>query len=204
MDEYRRSLYSREKKELLDQLMLDKKTLASVIPPIVWDQLYDFTIDAYFQKQVEGALYHFEKRYALPDEPMSNRNHHWIGINPPPDSISLKELYSLTDRATKKYKFLSKYAYVAEAHTENGFRPHIHMMAITDEKPNRVITALANHYAVERSSIHCKAFKKGHLFGEHYDYITNLKTDSKDMYVQADINERNANDITHFSSNIQV
>ncbi len=101
--------------------------------------------EEYIRDVTDKSLAILKRRY-FPPIPPEEDNHLWIGINPPPDTISLESLHKKLITILSKYKWIEpdKYLATLEAHTDNGFRPHIHLMIISHEKPNRVISALAN------------------------------------------------------------
>lgn len=119
----------------------------------------------------------------------------WLGINPPPGAYTMLELYNKTQQAIQKYKMLQEHAWTIEAHTDNGYRPHIHMIIPGGTKPNRVITLLAKHYNIENQSIECKT---GHSYEEHIKYIKGEKKKEKVLNVEKDIEERKSLDIQNY------
>jgi hypothetical protein len=139
----------------------------------------------------------------LKEEPKSRPHHLWVGINPPPATYTMRQLHDLTHRIVKKYKWLENSAWTVEQNTEGGIRPHIHMMVAYSQNtaPIRVIKMLSNAFNIERHSIECKTHLNGYLFGEHLDYITNIKTDSKKILINRDISDRKENKIENYYLN---
>ncbi|WP_445775548.1 hypothetical protein, partial [Shewanella sp.] len=169
-------VYNREKKRILDEMDKLRDNLKELQPEEKFFDLFSQSIDDFIAEQSIKTLKNLKNKYYKKLEVApAEGTHLWIGINPPPRKYTLLELDQLMANAIMKYKFLDKHAYTIEAHTDNGYRPHIHLMTTSNDKPNRVITALSNHFKVDKPSIECKAYHKGLLFGEHYDYITGQK-----------------------------
>lgn len=196
-------VYNREKKRVLDDMDKLRDNLKELQSEEIFFDLFEQTIDEFIADQTLKAVTNLkDKYYPKVVIPPNESTHLWIGINPPRKTYTILELDQLMASATIKYKFLEKHAYTLEAHTDGGYRPHIHAMALTNAKPGRVITALSNHFKVDKPSIECKAFHKGYLFGEHYDYITGQKVQEKKTNVSADISEKEALGISNFVQNI--
>ena len=127
-------------------------------------------------------------------------DHMWIGINPPPKQYSMKELCDKTISLVKRYKWLEDCMFCVEQNTENGIRPHIHMMVLYTKKirPIRVIGMLSNQYGVNPNSIECKIYRDGNVHGEHEDYIKNYKKKEKEFLIKKDIDDRKEQKIENF------
>lgn len=197
------SIYAREKKHRLDEMEKFRDNLNNIFPN--FEKHFNESLDDFIINQTKKTLSILKTQvYGLPKPPAppNERTHLWIGVNPPPKTVSLDNLWVKASLAVLKYKWLKCHAYCIEAHTKNGYRPHLHIMAVSDEKPNRVISALANHFCLDKQSIECKAHHKGHLFGEHYDYIIGAKADAKMKDVDLDILERKKYDIPNYIQNI--
>lgn len=185
-------LYAREKKKLADDMV---KWLETLQDPLFQRSLDDMktTPEEFIHRVMEKSLYRLNQRY-YPPQPDNEKSHLWIGVNPPPDTINLSSLYSKLITALSRYKWIDEGSYIAsvEAHTEGGYRPHIHLLISHSplEKPNRVIKALATHFKVNASSIQCKAYHKGLLYQEHIDYIMGDKCEAKQDNVVKDNKER--------------
>ncbi len=119
----------------------------------------------------------------------------WLGINPPPGAYTMLELHNKTSEAINKYKMLTEHAWTVEAHTENGYRPHVHMMIPTGTRPARVVELLAKHYNTKNQSIECKA---GHSYEEHLKYIKGDKKNEKISNVEKDVEERKSLHIQNY------
>ena len=124
-------------------------------------------------------------------EEIGGKTHLWVGINPPPDKYTMKQLYDkmidITENPKIKF-FRDKYIWNVEQHTQNGIRPHIHLM-LTDAsvRPSRVIETLAKSFGVAKNSIECKRHFNGIMYNEHIDYIKGNKTEEKQEDVGKDI-----------------
>ncbi len=195
-------IYNREKRKRLDEMELFRENL--LVTFLNFEKEFGESLDNFIITQTKKSLAALKILVYGEPKPQSpnDASHLWIGINPPPNTTTLKELWERTLVALQKYKCLATHACCAEAHTSNGYRPHIHLLAITNEKPNRLITALANHFKLDKQSIECKAHHKGVLFGEHYDYIMGSKKTSKMKDVDLDVLERAKFDIPDFLQNI--
>ena len=78
---------------------------------------------------------------------LDNQSHLWIGINPPPGSVTMRQLFDLTVTACSKFKMLDEHAFCVEANTDGGYRPHIHMMCPVGTRPARGVQQLSfNNY----------------------------------------------------------
>jgi len=158
---------------------------------------------------MEKSLFRLNQRY-YPPKPDAEKSHLWIGVNPPPDTITLSQLHKRLMTALSKYKWIQPESYLAvvEANTEGGYRPHIHLLITSYdkplEKPNRVITALSTHFNISKNSIDCKPYHKGLLYQEHVDYIDGNKRDSKKDNVELDRREREEFKIPHIIGKLKI
>ena len=195
-------IYNREKRKRLDEMENLRNNLSETFP--CFEKDFGESLDAFIITQTKKTLVNLKEQVygKSTNLPPNERSHLWIGIDPPPNTITLKELWTRTLSALRKYKWLATHACCAEAHTKNGYRPHIHLLAITSEKPGRVIAALANHFSLKKNSIECKAHHRGHLFGEHYDYIIGKKLTEKMKEVDLDTLERKKHEIPDYLQNI--
>lgn len=125
---------------------------------------------------------------------MQGKNHLWVGINPPPDKYTLKQLYEKMDDVIHRPKitfFREGSLWCIEQNTKGGIRPHIHLMLLDNKvKPSRVIETLAKVFDLEKNSIECKRLFSNHMYNEHIDYIQGVKRDDKREYVDQDIADR--------------
>jgi len=159
-------------------------------------ELFNQTLDEFITDTIQKSDAILKKRFIKPT-PDNEATHAWIGINLPPDTITLQELYEKTYEATHRYKWLDKSGFVVESHTPNGYRPHVHMMAVTKEKPYRIIQILSSYYNVQPQSIEVKLYHRGVLYEEHINYIQGKKRHDKLEYVEKDIEERDSLGIPH-------
>ena len=196
-------MYSREKKRLLDEMdqlrfnLEEIGTSHACIP-------MGFSIEEFIREQTKKSLQMLkDKYYPKVILPPNQRSHLWIGVNPPPNSVSLKTLWDQFQLSIMKYKWLTHFAVCVESHTKTMYRPHLHLMVVCNEKPNRVITTLSNHFAINRNCIECKSYKHGILYGEHLDYIEGRKTEEKEENVQQDKVERESLGIPHFVNQLE-
>lgn len=125
---------------------------------------------------------------------LSGPSHYWVGINPlpktdDPDSSLLLPLFSKMEQCVRRHKMFKKgYLYCIEAHTNEGFRPHIHLLlSDTTPKQSRVIETLAKSFNCEKHFIQVKKFTDGVMYPEHIKYIKGDKQESKEQFVQNDL-----------------
>lgn len=196
------TVYAKEKRRRLEEMDALRENLEKIFPNFATE--FGETLDDFIIEQTKKTLDNLkDKVYGKADSQSPNEcTHLWIGVNPPPNTTSMKCLWEQALVAFEKYKCLATHASCVEAHTEGGHRPHLHILAMSKEKPGRVITALANHFSLKKNSIECKAYHKGLLFGEHYDYIIGSKKTSKQKNVDLDKSERAENEIPDFLQNI--
>ncbi len=139
-------------------------------------------------------------------EEIGGKTHLWVGINPPPEKYTLKQLYDkmIDISENPKIKFFrDSYIWNVEQNTQNGIRPHIHLI-LTDAtvRPSRVIETLAKSFDIAKNSIQCKRHFNGIMYNEHIDYIKGKKTDSKQEDVGKDIADRMDLDINDYIGQI--
>ena len=164
------TIYNRERKHLLDQHDNLYHRLNEIFPE--FEGLFGETLEEFTNTHMKISLTKLKnKHYPKVKEVPSASTHLWIGVNPPKNKYNLLDLFNLTTQVIMKYKWAQIHAFAVESHTDGGYRPHVHMMVTSKEKPGRVIAALARHYCLPKPSIQCKAHQRGYLFGEHYDYI---------------------------------
>lgn len=125
---------------------------------------------------------------------LSGPSHYWVGINPlpktdDPDSSLLLPLFSKMEQCVRRHKMFKKgYLYCIEAHTNEGFRPHIHLLlSDTTPKQSRVIEILAKTFNCEKHFIQVKKFTDGVMYPEHIKYIKGDKQESKEQFVTNDL-----------------
>lgn len=114
-------------------------------------------------------------------------SHKWIGINPPSNSITLPDLYDKFQQFIQKHKYFSHgYLYCLEQHTDNGIRPHIHLMLLCRTKNHRIIDQLSKFFNIKSNFIECKTYHHGYLYEEHKKYIEGDKKKEKQENVFKD------------------
>lgn len=143
--------------------------------------------DILYMMTIKGVHQHIRAINYKYDQ-IAGPSHYWIGINPPPGTVTVLQLYQKTEQLFARYKMFEKgYLYCIETHTENGLRPHIHMIIRdTRPKPSRVAETLAKHYKISENSIERKKYSEGILYAEHVEYIKGNKKASKLDFVQND------------------
>lgn len=111
----------------------------------------------------------------------------WIGINPPPNTISLEELYTLGKQLPYKH-----FTMCVEQHTDGGIRPHLHILAIVSKtaRANKEIPRLAKMFNVGENSIECKISNNENLNNQRYKYVIGEKREEKLKNVEKDKESR--------------
>lgn len=197
-------VWNREKKRIIDEHNRLQDNLKEIYRDS-FESLFDESLDDFITKHLTKSLSILKKKhYPVVEETPAASSHLWIGINPPTKSITIQELDKLTAQFVTKYKWASRHAYTIESHVDGtpSYRPHVHMLCVTKQKPYRCIEQLSRHYNVAPNQIQCKPFHKGVLFGEHYDYIIGAKKDTKNSNVIADIEEKNTIGLSQYYQNI--
>ena len=122
----------------------------------------------------------------------------WIAINPPPNTISLEELYHFSI----KHIPYSNYIMCVEQNTDNGIRPHVHILAEVNStcRPISEISRLSKMYKVKDNFIECKVSRNKLLNVSRQNYIRGEKTESKLLNVEKDIKDRLLVNIPNFYS----
>lgn len=122
--------------------------------------------------------------------------HFWIGVNPvsaKQTEIKMINLYN----TLKGSSVLKKWHYeaVVEGNTDEGYRPHIHMILYSPlHHPNRIISKLSKLFKCDKNFIDCKTDYKLSI---HKNYIRGIKTDSKLGHITMDRIEREEYSIPH-------
>ena len=140
----------------------------------------------------------FKQQFELEEASKSQfgENYAWIGINPPPGTISLYELY---EKLLKVNPYKNGRA-VVEQNTEGGIRPHIHQLCkVSDNtRKNHIITRLSKLYGLESQSIDVNISKNKVLVSKWQDYVCGNKKVAKQSLVEKDIEDRSKYGIPHF------
>lgn len=132
------------------------------------------------------------------DKPMTKSQkqcYAWIGINPEPDTISMKELF---DTAVAKLPY-SEYEMCVEQHTKGGIRPHLHILAkISDNvRKNHVITRMSKIFNIKENFVQVRVtYAEGYVL-QCSDYINGNKTANKLEHCKLDAADREKYNIPH-------
>jgi len=113
----------------------------------------------------------------------------WVGIDP--DIKLYPTMLSLYEKLDKLQGF--EFKAVVEGHTENGYRPHIHMILFTKICPNRIIKTFSKHFRCAENFVEAKNFKC--FYEDKLDYIKGNKKKDKLDLVKKDMQERQLNRI---------
>lgn len=183
-------LYNKERKMLEDQAMKQLENIRELFPDGMRMENGEWLSLEYLEQMLvyNGHLSE-SKRLKDKYDRLGGRAHHFIGINPLPDTIGMKELYEKMERIVKKYAMFSEtnYLYCVEQHTDGGIRPHIHMMLENmSAKPNRIIKTLATALNLKETSINIETFRKNLLWKEHINYIIGEKCEEKEKNINLD------------------
>lgn len=189
--------YIIEKNKMLNEVSHLRENFQEMWGEEKFKELFNQTLDEFIFDTIKKSDAILRSRFIKPP-PDNEATHVWIGINPPPNTTTLTELWEKTMDAVHKYKWLEKSAYTVEANTSNGYRPHVHLMAVTKEKAYRIIQILSKYYNVEPNSIEAKPYHRGLLYEEHIKYIKGIKTSEKQENVNQDIEERETLEIPNF------
>ena len=108
----------------------------------------------------------------------------WIGINPysiiedsEENEMKIKQLYNLLKSKCITTSWLQTVAYNVECYTENGLRPHVHMVLITHAKPHRIIDTFSKLFKCDKSKIEVNSMTFG--IEDKLNYIKGIKKESK-------------------------
>ena len=154
---------------------------------VFWRDCYDADIRLLNDK--------YEKQFCLKTGKKVEDKHMWVCINP--KYSSLKDLYEdfVKSKVVRKYN----YEAVVESHTNGGYRPHIHMIIYTEERPNRIIDKLSRVFKCDKNFVDCKT---SYELEAHRKYLCGEKREEKLDNVDGDRNERDANGIPHLITNV--
>lgn len=208
------ALYQKEKRELTEMLERNKQFYTGPVEKskhtpynynedetkLIPNPHYDpsFCGYTYWLKTCEDLYRYLDERYEpyFPKEPLKG-TFKWIGINPYEQGQgSIKDLF----KKLQKLKF-ENYMCNVEAHTENGYRPHIHMIYLGNIRPVRIIEKLSKHFGCGKNFIEISSLNIKYL-DEKKKYIKGEKTESKMEYVLKDKEEREKNNIPDFIENL--
>lgn len=123
----------------------------------------------------------------------------WIAINPPPQSISMEDLYTFS----VEHLPYENYLMCVEQNTDNGIRPHVHILAKVNStcRPNAEISRLARLYKVQDNFVECKVSKNKAVNFSRQNYIRGEKKEAKLINVEKDIKDRLSLNIPNFYLN---
>lgn len=186
-DKIMRNHYDRKGWYLGDLQRQMRKSTMEFSPTMLGDDgLFDG--HKYWLDCLQSELTLLEKRYDGIIAKKDVAKYMWIGINPKFDSMD--QLYNKL-----KTLPLGNYTATVEGYTKEGYRPHIHMLLITNHKPYRIIDKLASHFNCEKNFIQAKNMTK--YYDEKMNYLKGNKIDEKKEFVEKDIKERDESGIPH-------
>lgn len=195
-------MYNREKKTLLDNMGRLADNLHS-IGDARFERECGADIDQFIREQTAKSLRVLKAEYyPVLAKPNIESNHVWVGVNPPHKQYTLNELYLHTVKLCSRYKWLARHAFTVESHTDGGYRPHVHLMAVTNQKKGRIIQQLQNFYDVKNNCIDVTTHYKGVMYGEHLDYILGNKKKDKNENRDKDILEKIELEIPQYINNL--
>lgn len=118
----------------------------------------------------------------------------FIGINPPSNSISLRELYeqcltTLTDQGEA----------VVEQNTSEGIRPHVHYLCkvSSNARKNHLITKYSKLFNLPSNFISVQISKNAATQVAWNKYVSGDKQQSKSEFVELDFKDREKLGIPH-------
>jgi hypothetical protein len=119
----------------------------------------------------------------------------WIGINPEPDTISMKELFL---KAVEKLPY-SSYEMCVEQNTKGGIRPHLHILAKINGnvRKNHVITRMGKIFNLKNNFIQVRVSSNEVYVKQCSDYVNGKKAADKMGHVDQDIKDREKYNIPH-------
>lgn len=178
-----------EEKKLQDEYTRYKENIESLFPRGMDTDEGDHVslsdlLDMLVYKGLSSELKKLQEGY----DRREGKSHYFIGINPPPDpSNGLIELANAMETCVSKYKmFGDGYLYTLEANTDKGYRPHVHLMLLTKQKPHRIIEQLSKFFKLKANFIDCKRHFHNAMYNEHIDYIIGTKRKEKQDLVEMD------------------
>lgn len=152
------------------------------------------------QKFCPDKVESFRQQFELEEQSKSQfgESYAWIGINPPPSTITLNELY---EKLLKVNPYKNGTA-VVEQNTEGGVRPHIHQLCkiSSNTRKNHIITRLSKLYGLEPQSIDVNISKNKLLVAKWKEYVEGNKKDDKMNNVGRDVEDREKYGIPHIIS----
>lgn len=197
------SLYQRELQDNVNYYKDFEKHLTEVGYQLPEDSRFE-SIKDFIQWMYDDSHKKIKERFSKNNDTIKYK---WIGINPCPIIDDPQELRFKTKELFNKLKskcittsWLQKVAFVVEVFTEQGSRPHIHMIAINDIRPARIIDQFSKWFKCEKNMIEVNSMTFG--YQEKLNYITGIKAESKKELVDKDIEYRDSISIPHLYSTL--
>lgn len=200
------AVYSAEKRQLIEKYTRLKPWFEGALQRQVRTTIYDGSGSDpianrrewdgfdFWRQTIECELNRLERRYEIYTCPEDPSRYMWVGINP--DIRIFPSISALYERL----KLLNmRYYAVVEAHTESGYRPHIHLILFTHQKPHRVIDKLSKHFECSKNFVEAKNFTK--FYSEKLNYLKGIKRPEKEALVLNDKMERHKANIPDFIKN---
>lgn len=134
------------------------------------------------EKQISSDTY---EQLIARDTPVPVPYYAWIGINPSGDTMVSLHLSA----SALPYE---NYIYCVEQNTDNGTRPHLHILAEVSfsTRPNKEISRLSKIFNCDPNFIEFKISKSKMLKNARLKYIRGEKTEGKVINVEKDIKDR--------------
>ena len=119
----------------------------------------------------------------------------WIGINPEPGTISMKELF---DTAVAKLPY-AEYSMVVEQNTQGGVRPHLHILAkiTANTRKNHIVARMGKIFNIMDNFVQVRVSYNPICIEKWTKYIQGDKSSNKLEYVEKDIKDREKENIPH-------
>jgi len=132
-------------------------------------------------KEVKHDLITYDDKYMEPKK----EYYAWIGINPSGETMTSLHIAA----SALPYK---DYIYCVEQNTDNGIRPHIHLLAKVNSnvRPNKEIERLATIFKTQKNYIEFKISNSPSKRISRMKYIRGEKTHAKLINVEKDIKDR--------------
>jgi len=188
--------YTKEKQQCVDKYLRLKpwyegdlqRTVRTTKPDSLPDPITErssWSGTVFWESCFKAELNKIEQQYSTLLAPKDAIRFMWVGIDP--DITIYPNMLSLFNRL-KELSSRFNFQAVVEAHTENGYRPHIHMILFTKDRPNRIVSTFSKFFKCKPNFIEAKNMKQ--FYQEKLEYIKGNKTASKLKYVEADKKER--------------
>lgn len=185
-------LYPRLKKDLLDEIEQMRRHYGSIFGDTEFQRLYGVGIDEFIITETIKAIGSLKLK-CFGD---NHQYHVWIGINPPPGTCTMLQLYEKVKKELEPYSWFADAKWCVEGHTAGGYRPHIHMMVLDKKcKPVRLIEQISKKLKLEKQCIEAKSYTKGKGYQEHLRYLRGEKKEEKIENTEKDYQERELNQI---------